>query len=57
MIKMTEHISCGGELILQKAGNNREYDIFYCNKCKRTVRVFLAPSYNEYVEAGYIKKV
>jgi hypothetical protein len=52
-----KHLHCGGELILQKAGNNREYDIFYCNKCKRTVRVFLAPSYNEYVEAGYIKKV
>lgn len=51
------HIHCGGELTLQNAGNDREYDLYYCHRCKKIVRVFTAPSYNEYVQEGYIRKV
>ena len=50
------HIHCGGELTLQKEGNSREYDLYFCDKCRKVVRVFTAPSYDEYVAEGYIKK-
>jgi hypothetical protein len=50
------HIHCGGELKLQKEGNMREYDLYFCDKCRKVVRVFTAPSYDEYVQEGYIKR-
>jgi hypothetical protein len=58
VIKMTyTHIHCGGELTIQKEGSMREYDLYFCDKCRKVVKVFTAPSYNEYVAEGYIKKV
>lgn len=50
------HLHCGGELTLQKEGSMREYDTYFCDKCRKVVRVFTAPSYDEYVAEGYIKK-
>ena len=50
------HIHCGGELTLQKEGGMREYDLYFCDKCRKVVKVFTAPSYDEYVQEGYIKK-
>jgi hypothetical protein len=57
VIKMTNtHLHCGGELKLQKEGSMREYDTYFCDKCRNVVRVFTAPSYDEYVAEGYLKK-
>lgn len=50
-----KHIHCGGELTLRKEGSVLEYDTYFCDRCKNIVRVFTAPSYNEYVAEGYIK--
>jgi len=57
MINMNnKHLHCGGELTLQKEGNSREYDLYFCDKCRKVVKVFTAPSYDEYVQEGYIKR-